>query len=221
MFRIFEVKMSSPARLLAVMVVMVVHAAPASEPGRPLTVDERIRLANEMRECWKNDLHAIEGTKWNGDASLKLGVDGAFKKIIAMAGDAKIGTDFAKEVRKEFSPFSEPNAALIIRGCYKAYFGEELVPTDASRLPPVKKPGASVIQRARSKSQTTHVSSPETLPAREAGNSLSIHTDGGVQVGSIKQNGTHDAPNRVEIRGGAGSAILTGDIEQGVTSPQP
>lgn len=141
----------SPLKLLVLLPLLTSHHAVAEAP-RFATVAERIQLIQAMKDCWtqRTGDGAVRATKGGGDIGLR--VDGAFKKLLSVAADAKGNFDFRTTTWQEFDAMKAPqNVDVMLRLCYEAAFGSppgrHKAPNSAltsPRAPPVRIKTASI-----------------------------------------------------------------------------
>lgn len=209
------VMMRLVVRGIAAMVVLVGTAVGAADALPSLTVDERIRLVKEMQQCWKNESVRLADTHWKGGGSLKADVEGALRKVASVAGDAKVSSDFRRLVRSEFAAFSDSNAALAIRGCYKALFGEELTSPAPSLIHSKSKSAGPVAPRRTSK-EAPPKAAPEAIQADDSAyvEQTIDAAASRVKVGDMKAVTSGKSVKQV-IKGRDGASIEVGDISSG------
>lgn len=114
----------SSLKLLPALVLSLASHQVVAEAPRSASVAERIQLIQAMKDCW---------TQRTGDGSMKantgggnvgLRVDGAFKKLLSVAGDAKGNFDLRTTTWQEFDAIKAPeNVDVMLRLCYAAAFG--------------------------------------------------------------------------------------------------
>lgn len=136
-----------PAFLLSLASHQVVAEAP-----RSASVAERIQLIQAMKDCWTQ--RTVDGSmKANaGGGNVGLRVDGAFKKLLSVAGDAKGNFDLRTTTWQEFDAIKAPaNVDVMLRLCYAAAFGSppagQATPTSPRATPrssPVRIKAASI-----------------------------------------------------------------------------
>lgn len=116
------------------LLLLVATQEALAESPRALTVAERIQLLQAMKDCWTQKT-ADESLKSNqGGGELEVKVDGAFKKLLSAAADARVSANFRKMTRQEFEDIKAPqNVARMLDYCYQAAFGEPRAPAVGPR----------------------------------------------------------------------------------------
>lgn len=187
--------------------------ARAEPPPVPTSTAERIQLIRAMQECWTGKAKEESDTTRKGEGSIAGKVDGVFRKLLSVAGDAKVKVDLRTTTKSEFAPFtsSESNEALKIRVCYEAAFGEPMATVSPSpvRAPePLKKsspladpPSASSATEAR---RGGGVGGPSITQTVEA-------TGGHTKTGKVTAASV-TAPVNQTIRASNGGTTEVGDV---------